>query len=1320
MKFIVANSLKGALLTTALTSFAYAENFLVQNSNDVGVGSLRNAIEQANAHGDANSTITFNPGVHAPINLASVLPIIQKNLTINGAGAANGIVILDGNGAYRPFFVGRGNAPITLELKNMKIQNGMAKGGRSTYGGGGAGLGGAVLINQNGHLIAENVTFSNNTAEGGSTVAYDNEFPTNGGGGTGTEANTRSGGGSGYGANVIQSTGAPGQGGERTGAGGQGVKVGDIVLAGQGGTNLTNGGGGGGGGGGGSDQENGGNGGNTVGGAASFPDIGAVSAAGGGEGSFLGGGASGSPVFGGGGGAGGPYNLAGSGGGGGGGFGGGGGGAINLANPEGDGTFIGTAGGGGGFGGGGGSTQNNIAGSQGRGGFAAGDGSYTGGFGGGGAGLGGALFVMGKLTLKKSNESILFDGTNQVFGGTVNGDASRNGEGLGRSIFMMDDAQVTISPDQDRIIQLSAFASVSNGQIVKGGDGTLNLLGDNSNYKGSLRLEKGFLGITDNSNLGNVELNRPLALKNGTLSFLAGMNLDRPLQIINVGNDLVNLDTGANIVTLSSQISGNNGYLTKIGDGTLILTSNNLEYNGIFGLVSGILSIQNDRNLGALNKPLLLSAGTLQLTSNMILNRPFEIISAENEQVNLDTGNNTVTLNGQISGETGLVKKQGDLGTLILTGDNSGYTGSLILAAGTLSIQNDKNLGDPSSVKPIILEKGTLKFTADVISNRTFETAGNPNIGVTIDTGPHAVTFTNGLQGDKFLIKEGIGSLNLSKLQNNNEVYISQGTINLLGNATVGSKFTVDTNGILSGTGRITQDVFNSEGTVVPGSNTTPGTLTIDGSYKQNNGILRVNITPEGTASLLDVIGAVTIEGKAILQIIAKPGTYNVGQVFEIIKSNEGITGDFSEAILAGGPFTSGSGYYLDPVKEEGDNQSILKLILRYLTPSSNEADKNEATQGLQAEILASNDITRIHYQEIGDILRKQISDNIENEKCSAFAAYAPQARYEMKMLEKLHEQSTYASALQQIDIYKPSSKHNITDRLSKRSTSSPFAVLQETGKVMWVRAMGALGFQNNDGSIAGYKSRSGGLVAGLSTTLFKNMDFGIFAGYSGTHVDLKNDRGQADIGRIFAGPYLTVPFGKKFALHTVLSLGFGKTDNERNILNAQTKATAKSKQENIEAFTSVTLTHTTVKNNWILTPYIGVEAFDNRRKAYTERNAGQFNMAVDRQTTSNIAGITGFSLTKVFPFEEGRWSAQLTTGYRYDHGLKGKTNFSLNGNPLSLNTSSSRKIRHSFNIGPSIAVVYNTGWTVHGGYQTTLAKKSHAHELVLGLKKKI
>ena len=48
MKIIAKNTLTAALLTTALSSLAYGADFKVQNNGDAGLGSLRQAIIDAN------------------------------------------------------------------------------------------------------------------------------------------------------------------------------------------------------------------------------------------------------------------------------------------------------------------------------------------------------------------------------------------------------------------------------------------------------------------------------------------------------------------------------------------------------------------------------------------------------------------------------------------------------------------------------------------------------------------------------------------------------------------------------------------------------------------------------------------------------------------------------------------------------------------------------------------------------------------------------------------------------------------------------------------------------------------------------------------------------------------------------------------------------------------------------------------------------------------------------------------------------------------------------------------------------------------------
>ena len=289
--------------------------------------------------------------------------------------------------AFRFFYVSgglQGELPQgTLVLENVTLQGGYAKGGDSNFGGGGAGMGGAIF-NQ-GYLELANVSLIGNTAHGGHTLGtgYPSagggmgqdpvDFFTGGGfgpipsgfGGSGGSAGTQGGGGGG---GFITASG--GLAGTATGGAGGG-------LGGLGGSGISANGG------------DGGGGGQASGAPGDSPGVG---------GDFgFGGPGSGIYYFGGGGGVGG-----GGGNGGGGGFGGGGGGAN------------------GGFGGGG-----TV------GGFGAGNSAN--GAGGAGSGMGGAIFNHTGtvyLTNVTAYGNVARGGT-----GPITCNPTCNGSGLGAVLF---------------------------------------------------------------------------------------------------------------------------------------------------------------------------------------------------------------------------------------------------------------------------------------------------------------------------------------------------------------------------------------------------------------------------------------------------------------------------------------------------------------------------------------------------------------------------------------------------------------------------------------------------------------------------------------------------------------------------------------------------------------------------------------------------------------------------------------------------------------------------------------------------------------------
>lgn len=120
----------------------------------------------------------------------------------------------------------------------------------------------------------------------------------------------------------------------------------------------------------------------------------------------------------------------------------------------------------------------------------------------------------------------------------------------------------------------------------------------------------------------------------------------------------------------------------------------------------------------------------------------------------VDGAGYTATIDSQIRGTGGVTK--GDLGTLILTGDNS-YSGGTTIAAGTLQVSGDKNLGAANT--GIAFNGGTLKYgdAFDTARQVTLESGGG-----TFDTNGFNVSLLTDVEGSGQLTKTGKGTLTLT------------------------------------------------------------------------------------------------------------------------------------------------------------------------------------------------------------------------------------------------------------------------------------------------------------------------------------------------------------------------------------------------------------------------------------------------------------------------------------------------------------------------------------------------------------------------------
>jgi hypothetical protein len=121
---------------------------IVTNTNDSGAGSLRQAIIAANNNNSiANPTITFAPSVSGTIQLASALPDLLRNMTIDGPGAGTLTISRNSTTNFRIFTL---QAGITATIEGLKISGGSAG---TSNGGGIANLGGTLTLQ---NLIVEN------------------------------------------------------------------------------------------------------------------------------------------------------------------------------------------------------------------------------------------------------------------------------------------------------------------------------------------------------------------------------------------------------------------------------------------------------------------------------------------------------------------------------------------------------------------------------------------------------------------------------------------------------------------------------------------------------------------------------------------------------------------------------------------------------------------------------------------------------------------------------------------------------------------------------------------------------------------------------------------------------------------------------------------------------------------------------------------------------------------------------------------------------------------------------------------------------------
>lgn len=382
------------------------------------------------------------------------------------------------------------------------------------------------------------------------------------------------------------------------------------------------------------------------------------------------------------------------------------------------------------------------------------------------------------------------------------------------------------------------------GSIVKTGGGTLRLIAANT-YAADTTIEEGTLFLGNSASLGGGTL---IIRDGGTLGLATGIEVANTIDL--AGRAFVDVGSGAG-AELSGQIG--NGSLTKTSSGTLVLSGANTYTDGTF-IDDGTLAIASNGALGVETSRLTFSggAGTLRLDASLSSARN---IAMNGLVATFDTGDNTGTFSGQLSGSGSLVKAGS--GTLVLTGISS-YSGDTVIGAGTVAINSAAALG--VSTNRIVFNNGSTLRLDDTVSTARGITLTSGN--AFLDANGNSGTFSGTVTGGGNLQKTGAGSLTLSGANDfSGTLTVAQGTLVAGSNRALGSTAgeTIVENGAtlaLAGLfGLNLQENITLAGSGVDGS----GALRADGGINSVGGRLTLtDATTIASNSALSLQGGIT------------------------------------------------------------------------------------------------------------------------------------------------------------------------------------------------------------------------------------------------------------------------------------------------------------------------------------------------------------------------------------------------------------------------------------------------------------------------------
>jgi len=337
----------------------------------------------------------------------------------------------------------------------------------------------------------------------------------------------------------------------------------------------------------------------------------------------------------------------------------------------------------------------------------------------------------------------------------------------------------------------------------------------------------------------------------------------------------------------------------------------------------------------------------------------------------------------------------------------------------------------------------------------------------------------------------------------------------------------VNDRGLLMGNGTLQSLGVGTGGTVAPGHSI--GALNVAGDVSFAPGSsYAVEVSPTGVSDQIKAAGKATLSGGTVkVSLENSPSLLSqkevqtlLGQRYSILSAAGGVTGQF---------------------------EGVLPNYLFIGTALSQ--DNNGVTLGIQRNAVSLASVAATQNQLSAAAAIESIG--------------AGKSVYESLMATSTASDAQFAFKQLSGEIYPAMTGALINE--SRRLRESTLGRLSQTGDAResgaWMQVLGAWGSTNGDGNADGYRSSTGGFLAGADAALQDNLRVGVTAGYSRTSVgSVQLSSGAIDSYQLGAyigqqsGP-LGLRAGAAYALHSAdVSRGVqygGMSDTNKATLNA-------------------------------------------------------------------------------------------------------------------------------------------------------------------------